>query len=207
MKPSETIRNIALAAAACALAAACASHRAATYDKRPDNPAPLLRQPAPTSYNLHNSGTFPHYTKVNGVNRTDGRPLFSGARYQLYRTKEATYVTADYRPSWPDSMFYRFEGKCAIIDSKTGDRYMLRRVEHFPTDTCFWVHHSGEWNYNRFVLVFPPLPAKVDSVNFFIPDGPSRKLFDGTGKRSKNIGVAELRPKPAVEEKRGRTIY
>ena len=104
-------------------------------------------------------------------------------------------------------MFYRFEGKCAIIDSKTGDRYMLRRVEHFPTDTCFWVHNSGEWNYNRFVLVFPPLPAKVDSVNFFIPDGPSRKLFDGTGKRSKNIGVAELRPKPAVEEKRGRTIY
>ena len=207
MKTSATIRNIALAAAACVLAAACASQRAGNYDKRPDNPAPLLRQPAPTSYNLHNSGTFPHYTKVNGVNRTDGKPLFSGGRYQLYRTKEATYVTADYRPSWPDSVFYRFEGKCAIIDSKTGDRYMLRRVEHFPTDTCFWVHNPGEWNYNRFVLVFPPLPAKVKTVDFFMPDGPSRKLFDGTGKRAKNINVAELRPKPAVEKKRGRTIY
>ena len=207
MKPSAKIRNIALAAVACALTAACASQRAATYDKRPDNSAPQLRQPAPPSYNLHNSGTFPHYTKVNGVNRSDGKPLFSGARYQLYRTKEATYVTADYRPSWPDSVFYRFEGKCAIIDSKTGDRYMLRRVEHFPTDTCFWVHNPGEWNYNRFVLVFPPLPAKVKTVDFFMPDGPSRKLFDGTGKRASNLNVAELRPKPAVEEKRGRTIY
>lgn len=202
MKPSATIRNIALAAAACAIAAACG-----TYDKRPDNPAPQLRQPAPTSYKLHNSGTFPHYTNVNGVNHSDGLTLMFGGRYQLYRTKKATYVTVDYRHTWPDSAFYRFAGKSAIIDSKTGDRYMLRRVEHFPTDTCFWVHYSDEWKYDRFVFVFPPLPAKVKTVDFFVPDLPSRKLMDGTGKLEQNIKVDELRPKPAMEKKRGRTIY
>lgn len=206
MKPTKTIRNIALAIVAGATAVACASSGDVAYDIRPDNPAPVLRQPAPKVYKLHNSGTFPHYTNVNGVNRTSGKRLFNMANYQLYRAKEATYVTADYNITWPDSMFFRFDGQCSIIDSKTGDRYMLRRVEHFPTDTCFWVNNP-KYRYARFVFVFPPLPKSVKKVDFFIPDAPSRKLLDGSGGRERNIKVADLRPKPSVREKKGRVIY
>ena len=30
-----------------------------------------------------------------------------------------------------------------LVDRKTGDRYMMRGLEHYPTDTCFWLNGAA----------------------------------------------------------------
>ena len=97
------------------------------------------------------------------------------------------------------------------LDSRTGDQYMMRRLEHFPTDTFFWVD-GVDGNYVRFVLVFPPLPESVKTVDFFAPSGPSRRYFSGEAKSKRKLSVKKLRrgngkvPERMVS-RRGRIIY
>ncbi len=55
----------------------------------------------------------------------------------------------------------------AIIDNKTGDRYMLREVE-YPTDTCFWINGSEGQNI-RFVMVFPAVAQESEDRGLFHP--------------------------------------
>ena len=137
------------------------------------------------NYNIQDDQTFAAYKNAYTVNAPEGKKLFGGAFYQLYRDKKATYVTATYRcPA--DAWFFHFNSKCAIIDQETGDRYMLRGVE-----------------YVRYVLEFPPLPKRVKVVDFFIPGTESRYNFDGNAKRENGLVVEELRPKTRM----GKVIY
>ena len=168
----------------------CAVSRREAYDVRPENRAALYQE----------RKASPHYRMDNEhtLNSPEGRGLFNQAYYELYRAKEATYVTATYRcpESW---WFYHFNSGCAIIDNKTGDRYMLREVEYYPTDTCFWIKDSRD-KFVRFVLVFPPLPKKVKTVDFFIPSSASRFNFDGSEKRESALRVEDLRPKHRIPQ-------
>ena len=166
---------------------------------RPENRAALYQErKASPHYRMDNEHTFPVYKEPYTVNSPEGRGLFNQAYYELYRAKEATYVTATYRcpESW---WFYHFNSGCAIIDNKTGDRYMLREVEYYPTDTCFWIKDSRD-KFVRFVLVFPPLPKKVKTVDFFIPSGESRFNFDGSEKHMSGLCVEDLRPKHRIPQ-------
>lgn len=207
-KTSITSRLLALAAATC-LTCACATTKLPMYDPRPDNDAPELVKPQAADYDINDSKTFATYKNVYTVTEPDGIMLFHGDHYRLYRTKDATYVTATYLNA--SKRFYLFNSQCAIIDSKTGDQYMLRRVEHFPLDKFFWVEGSGN-GYIRFVLVFPPLPADVEKVDFFSAGGFSRKWFDGSAECWRNISVEKLRrgngkKSERIVPKRGRIIY
>lgn len=177
----------------------CATSRREAYDVRPENRAALsLERKASPYYRMDNEHTFPVYKGPYTVNPPEGKWLFSEAYYELYRAKDATYVTATYRcpESW---WFFHFNSGCAIIDNKTGDRYMLREVEYYPTDTCFWIKDSRD-KFVRFVLVFPPLPKKVKTVDFFIPSSASRFNFDGSEKRESALRVEDLRPKHRIPQ-------
>ena len=175
----------------------CTTGKLPKYDARPDNrpPGQMTRAGSPY-YNIENEHTFPVFKDPYTVAMPRGRVLFGGNLYELYRAKEATYVTATYGcPA--DWWFYHFNSETAIIDNKTGDRYMLREVEYYPTDTCFWINGSKGKNI-RFVMVFPPLPKKVKTVDFFIPSSPSRHNFDGSAKRERGLSVKDLRPESAL---------
>lgn len=177
----------------------CAASRRGAYDMRPENRAALYQErKASSHYRMDNEHTFPVYREPYTVDSPEGKWLFGQACYELYRAKEATYVTATY--SCPENWwFYHFNSGCAIIDCRTGDRYMLREVEYYPTDTCFWIKGS-EKKFIRFVLVFPPLPKKVKTVDFFIPSSASRFNFDGSEKRESGLRVEDLRPKHRIPQ-------
>ena len=207
-KTSITSQLLALAAATC-LTCACATTKLPMYDPRPDNDAPELVKPQAADYDINDSKTFATYKNVYTVTEPDGKMIFNDDYYRLYRTKDATYVTATYLNE--NKKFYLFNSQCAIIDSKTGDQYMLRRVEHFPLDTFFWVEGTGN-SYIRFVLVFPPLPVDVEKVDLFKAGGFSRTRSDGSADCRRNLRVEWLRrgngkKSERVVPKRGRIIY
>ena len=143
-------------------------------------------------------GEMLYKVNQNTFHLKEGQVLFGRGAYELYRTKDATYVTATYRCP-EDWWFFNFNSGWAIIDNKRGDRYMLREVEYYPTDTCFWIKDSRD-KFVRFVLVFPPLPKKVKTVDFFIPSGESRFNFDGSEKHMSGLRVEDLRPKHRIPQ-------
>lgn len=182
------------------------------YDVRPENKVPRMERPAWPDYDLHNQNSFAVFADVQTAPREEGRLLRweSGitptVRHTLYRCKEATYVTNDWTvPSYQDWWFFRWNEGEMIIDADTGDRYMLRHLEHFPMNQCFWIHgQSGETI--RIVSVYPPLPLSVKRIRFFSPDSESRQWMNGRGDRSKIYEVDSLRPSEAPQP-RGRIIY
>ena len=194
---------------------AAASHQCTTanneadYDIRPTNQAPQLERPAWPNYDVHNENSFAVFNTVLSVPEPQGTH-FNGGSWTLYRCKDATYVTYDWTvPSYQDWWFFRFTTGSAIIDADTGDQYMLRELEYFPMDQCFWIHgQSGETI--RMVLVFAPLPPSVKYVRFYEAEAPSRKWMDGSAELSPIYSVKKLRPQTSDKEhigKKGEVIY
>ena len=178
------------------------------YDVRPANKAPMLERPAWPNYDVHNENSFAVFKNILETKKTDiGKNVFNNGVRTLYRCEDATYVTYDWDvPSHQDWWFFRFTTGSAIIDADTGDQYLLRELEYFPMDQCFWVHgQSGQTI--RFVLVYAPLPDTVNHVQFFDASAPTRKWMDGGAERSQVFDVDELRPNAPKTEKHGRVIY
>ena len=95
----------------------CAASRQRTYDVRPENRAALYQErKASPHYRMDNEHTFPVYKDPYTVKSPEGLMLFDRWYYELYRAKEATYVTATYRcpESW---WFFHVNSRCAIIDN------------------------------------------------------------------------------------------
>lgn len=182
------------------------------YDVRPENKVPRMERPAWPDYDLHNQNSFAVFADVQTAPENEGVRLrweserVSSGRITLCRCREATYVTFDWTvPSYQDWWFFRWTEGAMMIDADTGDRYMLRRLEHFPMNQCFWIHgQSGETI--RIVSVYPPLPLSVKRIRFFDPDVESRQWMSGRGKRSLIYDVESLRPSEAPQP-RGRVIY
>ena len=173
----------------------CATGKLPDYDARPENrpPGKMTRAASPR-YTIENEHTFPVYQNPYTVMEPEGKRLSGNSGYyELYRAKDATYLTWTYLcPA--DWWFFCFYSGDMLIDRKTGDRYMMRGLEHYPTDTCFWINGSAG-KYVRFVQVFPPLPKQVKEIDIFQAGGPSRHNFDGSPKLIKGLRVEELRPK------------
>lgn len=198
-------------AAICLLLAGCTTHKDSVlelvtndYDQRPANKAPTLERPAWPNYDTQNENSFAVFANLQTIPIADhrnnkallssGRGKFWPGRYTLYRCPEATYVAFDWEvPDYQDWWFFRFTTGSMIIDADTGDQYMLREVEHFPMDQCFWIHgQSGE--AIRFVLVYPPLPLSVKRIEFYEAPAESRGWMKGDARRTTNITLEELRP-------------
>ena len=76
----------------------CATSRRRAYDMRPENRAALYQErKASPYYRMDNEHTFPIYKAPYTVNQQEGQVLFGRGAYELYRAKDATYVTATYR--------------------------------------------------------------------------------------------------------------
>lgn len=192
----------------------CATQDTAYYDRRPENKKPKLERPAWPNYDIDKTNSFAIFTDVQTVSHSQGTPILSSGRYTLYRCPEATYLGFDY-PFFQDNVFFRFSSGTMLIDADTGDRYMIRELEHFPMDQCFWIN-AKQKQWVRLVMVFPPLPPKVKRIRLFEAGGQSRKWFENTAaEESRTLKVSKLRPqrnhsgKPqhTYSGKMGRIIY
>ena len=186
------------------------------YDERPENKQPILERPAWPNYDLHNDRSFAAFSHIQTVPEDEmGKYLieedgsFTSGRYTLYRCKDATYMTYDWTvPNNQDWFFWRFTTGSALIDADTGDRYLLRQVEHFPLDQCFWIYGQSTETI-RLVLEFPPLPLSVKRIQWYEASAESRRWMDGTGMITKAYNVEDLRPyakKQEKPQKQGRII-
>ena len=186
------------------------------YDERPENKQPVLERPAWPNYDLHNDRSFAAFSHIQTVPEDEmGKYLieedgsFTSGRYTLYRCKDATYMTYDWTvPNNQDWFFWRFTTGSALIDADTGDRYLLRQVEHFPLDQCFWIYGQSTETI-RLVLEFPPLPLSVKRIQWYEASAESRRWMDGTGMITKAYNVEDLRPhvkEKQPSKKQGRII-
>ena len=185
----------------------CAENHQPEYDQRPVNHAPALERPAWPDYDTQNENSFAVFSNVQTAPEdTQGTRLGGSGRWTLYRCPDATYLAYDWEvPTHQDWWFFRFSTGDAIIDADTGDEYLLREVEYFPLDQCFWIHgQSGETL--RFVLVYPPLPPSVRRVQLFETSAPTREWMDGGGWRSDATDISDLRPH-VRPQKEGKVIY
>lgn len=182
----------------------CATSKLSDYDVRPENrpPGKMIRAASP-QYTIKDDRTFAMYQDPYTVVKPEGKRLGGSGYYELYRAKEATYLTSTFLCP-EDGWFFCFYSGDMLIDRKTGDRYMMRGLEYYPTDTCFWISGSAG-KYVRFVQVFPPLPKQVKEIGFYQAGGPSRFNFDGSPKRIERLRVEDLRPKRDIPQ--GRTIW
>ena len=171
------------------------------YDQRPKNKQPKLERPAWSNYNLQNDRSFAAFSNVQTAPAGQGHPVImeqgspTNGLFTLYRCQDATYVAYDKKiPLDQDWFFYRWMEGSKIIDTDTGDQYMIRRLEHFPLNQCFWIYgQSGQTI--RIIAVYPPLPLSVKRVQLHEANGPSRQWFSGEGYTTKPYSINELRPK------------
>ncbi len=200
---------------ATAMLTACVVNNDMTeYDERPENKQPQLERPAWPAYDLHNDRSFAAFSDIQTAPDGEGHfvEMVEGAsqngRFTLYRCREATYVAYDRKIPWgQDWFFYRWMEGSKIIDADTGDQYMIRCLEHFPLNQCFWIYgQSGQTI--RIVAVYPPLPLSVKHIQLHEASGPPRQWFPGLGYTSKVYTVDELRPhQPEGQPVQGRVIY
>ena len=179
----------------------------ADYDQRPENKQPVLERPAWPNYDVHNDRSFAAFSNVQTVWDNSVKEMYGGFSFTLYRCKEATYLCYDWSvPRYQDWWFFRFTEGSAIVDADTGDRYMLRSMEYFPMNQCFWIYgQAGETI--RIVGVYPPLPPSVKRVQIYEAAAPSRRWMDGNASLTKVYKVDDLRPRPAPTPKKvGRII-
>ena len=174
----------------------CASNGLPLYDKRPYNKPMTLVKAASEDYVISDYESFAQYKDPLCFDVTDiGSIHLKGGFGRLYRTKNATYISIDYfQPK--DKWYYYFNSGDRLIDEATGDEYWIRKVENLPMDTCFFVQ-CAENRCVRFVLVFPPLPKKVQEVRYFSPSAPSRDTFTGLATREGPFEVEKMHKKRA----------
>jgi hypothetical protein len=188
------------------------------YDERPENKQPVLERPAWPNYDLHDDRSFaafshiqtaPEGQRMRYLEREDGG--FMHGSFTLYRCMDATYLCYDWKvPASQDWFFWRFTTGSAIIDADTGDRYLLKRLEHFPMDQCFWIYGQATETI-RLVQVYPPLPLSVKRIQIYEASAESRRWMDGTGTLTKPVDIDELRPhfhsaEKSKSKKQGRII-
>lgn len=178
------------------------------YDERPENRQPVLERPAWPNYDLHNDRSFAAFSHIQtapkdamGKRLTEEDGSLTTGHYTLYRCKDATYLTYDWTvPQKQDWWFFRFTEGSALIDADTGDRYLLREVEHFPLNQCFWIYGQSTETI-RLVLVFPPVPLSVKRMQWYEASAESRRWMNGTGMITKPFDIEELRLHARKQEK------
>lgn len=181
------------------------------YDERPVNEIPTIERPAWPNYDTQNENSFAVFSHIYEPPVRQGLPLMgsqgdgSNATWRLRRCKDATYLTYDYVIP-QDWFFFRFTTGSCLIDADTGDRYLLREVEHLPMDQCFWIHGMTGRTI-RLVLIYAPLPESVKRICVYEAEGEPRQWMDGDAWLSEPNDVNTLRQDIVWSESRAGRIH
>lgn len=147
------------------------------YDQSaPDIKKPVVKKAAdnydPTDYN-----TFAVYTGLHTVEQ----PADENALYDLYAiwcTKDATYLVKKDKMLW-NERYFQNQSATYLRDSRTGEKYQLRKMWGLPTDETYWLHGvAGEW-FCR-VFEFPPLDPECAFIDIVYSKAPALEHIKGT---------------------------
>ncbi len=171
----------------------CASSIMSSYAQTaefPFAPAPTVERPLTDAYDYFDDDTQPAYNVSS-----DPDPSWLGIAdgnitYSMQRKKDKTYLffTCTAQNEW---WIFRFDKETALIDTETGDHYIIRGMLHYPLDKFFWIHGPGNQRIT-FVLEFPPLPKRVKNVIYYAPQTPKRLWWSGKSSKSVELSVKEL---------------
>lgn len=131
----------------------------AVYHRMFVSKLPVMERDKSVNYDAHNEQTWPIYTNVETV-PTD----YINCKPEVYRGLNCTYLVVYNYVSF-DYHWFHPSSESALVDPETGDRYMVRYLEHFPLDTYLWIH-GQQGRVVRRVFVFPPLPENVTTVDY-----------------------------------------
>ena len=129
-----------------------------TYQAIAKSKAPIMERDKSPNYDAHNEQTWPIYTGVETVSTKyiDHKP-------EIYRGENCTYVVT-YNLIGFDYHWFHPNSRSALVDTETGDRYMVRYMEHYALDTYHWIH-GQQGQVMRRVAVYPPLPEHIKKID------------------------------------------
>jgi hypothetical protein len=167
-----------------------------TYQSIAKSKAPIMERDKSPNYDAHNEQTWPIYTNVE----TSPNRYVDGV--EVYRGENCTYVVRYNQVAFDYHWFHPKSGN-ALVDPETGDRYMVRYLEHFPLDTYHWIH-GQEGKTIRRVYVYPPLPEHVKRVDLIPSRIPASERLSNVAPYRAYQG---LKVRDASEMQNGKTIY
>ena len=166
------------------------------YHANAKSKTPTLEREKSPNYDAHNEQTWPIYTNVE----TTPNRYVDGV--EVYRGENCTYVVRYNQVAFDYHWFHPKSGD-ALVDPETGDRYMVRYLEHFPLDTYLWIH-GQEGKTIRRVYVYPPLPEHVKRVDLIPSRIPASERLSNVAPYKVYQG---LKVRDASEMQNGKTIY
>ena len=148
-----------------------------TYQKNAHIVAPTMLRDKSPNYSAFNEQTWPIYTNLKTIDivdiiKTKSKRVQKKGRINVnmieeptvYSNKNCTYVVIPNAVAFYDHWFYN-SSNSALVDRKTGEKYLVSYAEHMPLDTYYWVHDQSGKIVLR-VFVFPPLPENVKKVDY-----------------------------------------
>lgn len=166
------------------------------YHANAKSKTPTLEREKSPNYDAHNEQTWPIYTNVE----TTPNRYVDGV--EVYRGENCTYVVRYNQVAFDYHWFHPKSGS-VLVDPETGDRYMVRYLEHFPLDTYLWIH-GQEGKTIRRVYVYPPLPEHVKRVDYIPSRIPASERLSNVAPYRAYQG---LKVRDASEMQNGKTIY
>lgn len=123
----------------------------------------------------------------------------------LWRTKDATYLAIATEQNWIRE-YYGRGGNTILLDNQ-GHQYKCKDVMGYPNDDLFWLEgYPGD--YFAMVLVFEPLPLRVENLTFIVPEGEPFNMWGANwqGEVIPNLEVSQLRKNQKLFEYRPRVV-
>lgn len=129
-----------------------------TYQSIAKSKAPIMERDKSPNYDAHNEQTWPIYTDVETVSAK-----YIEHKPEVYRGENCTYLVT-YNLIGFDYHWFHPSSRSALVDPETGDRYMVRYMEHYALDTYHWIHGQRGQVIRR-VAVYPPLPEHIKKID------------------------------------------
>ena len=129
-----------------------------TYQTIAKSKAPIMERDKSPNYDAHNEQTWPIYTDVETVSAK-----YIEHKPEVYRGENCTYLVT-YNLIGFDYHWFHPSSRSALVDPETGDRYMVRYMEHYALDTYHWIHGQRGQVIRR-VAVYPPLPEHIKKID------------------------------------------
>ena len=123
----------------------------------------------------------------------------------LWLTADATYLAIATEQNWIRE--YHGRGGNTILLDEQGHQYKCKGVLGYPNDKIFWLEgYPGD--YFAMVLVFDPLPWRVTSFTFVVPEGEPFTMWGAnwSGEVIPNLEVQKLRNNQKLFEYHPRTV-
>lgn len=174
------------------------SDSAPEYDPIPDiHLATMVKDE--NNYDVNNDETWAVYENPHTILPVEENTM------ALWRTPDATYLALSTEQNWLRE-YYGRGGNTVLLDNH-GHQYKCKGVMGYPNNKLFYVDGcSGD--YFAIVLIFEPLPLRVENVTYIVPEGEPFEVWGAnwSGNVIPNLEVSQLRKNQKLFEYHPRVV-